>query len=868
AQLHNLYGPTEAAIDVSYWDCSGDISRGVPIGKPIDNIQLVILDAHLNVVPKGAVGELHIGGDGLARGYHNRAELTAQTFINNPFYDASKTNSSKRLYKTGDLARLRQDGEIEYQGRTDHQVKIRGLRIELGEIEHRLGGLATVDSALVLAQDLAGSMQLIAYVKSVQVIAENELADYVADIKAQLAKTMPVHMVPGILMVLEQWPLTPNGKVDRKALAPADGSGLQGEYVAPTTQAEQALVDICADLLNIDAESVSTTANFFELGGHSLMGLKVVTRLRALDMSLTISDILTHNNLIDLAQKISGAVVLTGSKSAIKADCTYITPDMLDLIELNQTELDLLMADSAGGVTGGAENIQDIYPLSPLQQGIFYQNLVQTEIDPYITYQIFSVEGDSAYQKFIEAFEHLVAEHDILRTSFHWQQLSQPVQVVERNAVLPIEILPDAQNAEQLITERLAARTFKFTLEKAPMLNFTVCKKTGTQTYSLGIEFHHLVDDNIAISIFANQVGRFMAGETFTVPYEKQYRNYIQRVIDTPLAEAETFFKSSLADISALSYIFDIKEQNETEYQLKAVEVETLIGLKNVARKYKVGLPTLIHVAWSMVVGMASGQSHVVFGTVLSGRMGNVAGMEDMAGPLINTLPLAVNLDTSNLVELFSDVESTLKNLVKFEYTPLSMAKECCDFHVSGELFNSIVNYRFAEDEANDSDDTPVQGTGGEELVHYPFALNANDSNTELSLVVYAPKHIGAQRMLGYLDTALNAIVNADASTGLSNMLPEAEVRQLVHEFNEVTVNYSKDQCIHQLFEQQAQNNPDSVAVVLADQQLTYGQLNDKANQLAHHLKANHDIKPDTLVGLCVTRSLEMMIGILAILKA
>ncbi|NQZ13046.1 MAG: amino acid adenylation domain-containing protein, partial [Algicola sp.] len=240
AQLHNLYGPTEAAIDVSYWDCSGDITLGVPIGKPIDNIQLVILDSNLNVVPQGSVGELHIGGDGLARGYLNLAQLTAQTFIENPYYDAARPNSSARLYKTGDLASLRHDGEIEYQGRTDHQVKIRGLLIELGEVEHQLGGLATVDSALVMATQLNAAMQLVGYVKPVDDIDQENISQYIATVKSELGQIVPAHMVPSILMVIEQWPLTANGKVDRKALPAPDGSALQDEYVTPETETEQA----------------------------------------------------------------------------------------------------------------------------------------------------------------------------------------------------------------------------------------------------------------------------------------------------------------------------------------------------------------------------------------------------------------------------------------------------------------------------------------------------------------------------------------------------------------------------------------------------------------------------------------------------
>ncbi|NQZ08832.1 MAG: amino acid adenylation domain-containing protein, partial [Algicola sp.] len=880
AQLHNLYGPTEAAIDVSYWDCSGDISQGVPIGKPIDNIQLVILDSNLNVVPEGAVGELHIGGDGLARGYHNRDELTAQTFINNPFYDTSKVNSSKRLYKTGDLARLRADGEIEYQGRTDHQVKIRGLRIELGEIEHQLGGLALVDSALVLATELSGAMQLVGYVKSTEAVDEELVAEFVISLKQTLGQTLPSHMVPDIIMVLNEWPLTPNGKVDRKALPAPDGSSLQGEYIAPNTPIEQALVDIWADLLNIDAQTISTKANFFALGGHSLIGLKVVTRLRAAGLGLTINDIFEHYELSELAKSVTSATAFTGSKSLIAADCSYITPELLDLVELTQTELDLLMDK----VPGGAANIQDIYPMSPLQQGIFYQSLVQQEIDHYITFHIFNIDSEQTYQTFTKAIEYLVSQHDILRTSFHWEQLSQPVQVVGRQASVPINRLDDSVDAQQVIKARLESRTFRFNIQKAPLLNLTVCKQANTQTYVIGIEFHHLVDDNIAIGIFLNQLAQCMQGNWVTVPVELQYRNYIQRIAETPLEQAQAFFGESLSNVPELSNIFDVAQQTDIDVETQAIDVEKLNQLKIAAKKHQVGLPTLMHVAWSMVVGMTSGKNNVVFGTVLSGRMGNMSGLEEMVGPLINTLPLAVSLDEQSLGEVFSSVEAALKQLVKFEYTPLPMAIECCDFQVVGELFNSIVNYRYAAGDEPEIDN--VKGTQSSELVHYPFALNVDDRNTSLHMTVFAPSSIGTGRMLDYLGSALDAIIKysdagqdsaASQSTTmaqvLSGVLPEQEKQHLLYDLNETQMDYAKQTCIHQLFEQQALDNPDNVALFFAGEgvdgkQLTYQQLNEKANQLAHYLQQKHGVKADTLVGLCVERSLEMVIGLVAILKA
>ncbi|MEI5640036.1 MULTISPECIES: non-ribosomal peptide synthetase [unclassified Pseudoalteromonas] len=280
-QLHNLYGPTEAAIDVSYWDCSGDISKGVPIGKPIDNTQLYILDPNLNLVPEGAVGELHIGGDGLARGYLNRPELTAERFIANPFYNEEQKNCSQRLYKTGDLARFRADGVIEYQGRIDHQVKIHGLRIELGEIEHQLSSLDMVDSALVIAQQLSGSTQLVGYFKPSNEYAGTDNNALIESVKLALDSELPAYMVPSFLVEIVDWPLTANGKIDRKALPTLDSSELQKEYVAPVTDVEVQVVGILAALLQVNIDQISMNASFFELGGHSIMAMRLIAELKA-----------------------------------------------------------------------------------------------------------------------------------------------------------------------------------------------------------------------------------------------------------------------------------------------------------------------------------------------------------------------------------------------------------------------------------------------------------------------------------------------------------------------------------------------------------------------------------------------------------
>jgi len=286
--LINGYGPTEnTTFSTTYTFEQPHALNLVPIGKRLSTDQAYVLDSACELVPYGSVGELCVGGDGLARGYLNRPELTAERFIENPFYDENKPGCSPRLYRTGDLVRYLPDGNLEFIGRVDDQVKIRGFRIELGEVEAQLAQLESVDSALVTAKEVAGSQQLVGYVKPEQAVAQSDIADYVASLRTRLSEQLPEYMVPGIIMLVEAWPLTANGKVDRKVLPAPDGSALQGEYVAPETETEQVLVNIWAALLNLAPESVSINANFFDLGGHSLMVIRLLSSIKQ-ELGLTL----------------------------------------------------------------------------------------------------------------------------------------------------------------------------------------------------------------------------------------------------------------------------------------------------------------------------------------------------------------------------------------------------------------------------------------------------------------------------------------------------------------------------------------------------------------------------------------------------
>ncbi|RYE53122.1 MAG: amino acid adenylation domain-containing protein, partial [Sphingobacteriales bacterium] len=302
-QLHNLYGPTEAAIDVSYWDCAKinvDLTS-VPIGRPIQNVQLFIFDGQLKPLPQGVAGELHIGGAGLARGYLNRPDLTAEKFIANPFYDPSNPASSERLYKTGDLCRYLPDGNIEFLGRIDHQVKIRGFRIELGEIEDALTSYEFVKDSVVLAREnISGEKQLVAYIVS-------DKAFHVADLKGHIANQLPDYMIPSAFVTLKALPLTPNGKVDRKALESIAVNFIESaNHVTPRTKLEHQLAEIWSRILGIEFERIGIHDNFFDLGGHSLSLLVLKFEIsKNLNVNISISDLFTSNTILKISELIN-----------------------------------------------------------------------------------------------------------------------------------------------------------------------------------------------------------------------------------------------------------------------------------------------------------------------------------------------------------------------------------------------------------------------------------------------------------------------------------------------------------------------------------------------------------------------------------
>ena len=876
--FYNAYGPTETSICASVRKISVD-DLVVNIGKPISNMQAYLLDKQQQLVPMGVAGELHLGGVGLARGYLNRPELTVAKFINNPYYDKNNPNSSNRLYKTGDLVRWLPDGNLDFLGRIDDQVKIHGFRVELGEIENSLAAHASIKDVTVLAKGEENDKRLVAYV-----VAKAESATLTETLRSYLSVMLPSYMIPAAFVFLKEMPLTPNGKVDHKALPDPDLERQQAEYIAPRTEAEKTLCTIWQDVLGLDR--VGCKDNFFQLGGHSLLIMQVITRMQQVGFSLTIKDFFAAQDLSELAVMMDMSAnssidsIFLAPPNLIQKECTYLTPDLLPLVTLNTDELDYIV----GQVPGGVSNIQDIYSLGPLQEGILYHHMMNPEGDPYILPALFKVRDKKAWDQFLAALQFVVERHDVLRTAILWKNLSKPVQVVYRQADLPVTCV-DFESDDQALTHleaRSLAETQTMDLSKASLLKIDLARvKDNAHIYVL-IRFHHIISDHVGLDIVYQELAQYMQGLGEKLLSPIAYREYIAHTQhQNKTHNAQTYFQEVLGDLDEPTFPFGLSNVQGNGGHInelrKRLPIKLGQDIRQQAKVLKVTPASLFHAAWALVVGCCSGRDDIVFGTVVSGRLQGTVGAEHMLGVFINTLPLRVQLNDIDAAGLVLQVHRSLQALLPYEQASLALAQQCSNFSGGTPLFSALLNYRHSASAkkmgSQIDSEAAFEYIGGQERTNYPFGLSVDDYGDEFEIDVKVDASLKAERIAGYVEATLEGLVTyigEQSTLAVSDItiLSKDERQQLLFDWNATAASYPKDKCIHQLFETQVERDPHAIAVVYGDQRLSYGELNRRANQLAHLLVAQNTVQPDVLIGICLQRSLEMVIAILGVLKS
>jgi amino acid adenylation domain-containing protein len=866
--LYNAYGPTEAAIDCVGWTVSLEPGETeTPIGRPFPNTRVYILEPNGDLAPIGAIGELHIGGAQVSRGYLNRPDLTAERFIDNPFAPG------ERLYKTGDLARYRADGNIIYLGRNDFQVKIRGFRIELGEIEARLAAHPGVREAVVVArEDSPGEKQLTAYY-----LARNNTDPPTHEaLRAHLATALPDYMVPAAFVRLDAFPVTFNGKLDREALpAMADQNLGHSAFEPPQGVVEAAVARIWAEVLRV--QRVVRRDSFFGLGGDSLLMIRAMSRLRREGYVVEAADFFAAPDLIAAAgatRRAEKAPAIGPENASPQAPAAG--GEAASLARLAPEDRARLVRE----IPGGAENIQDVYPLAPLQEGILFHHAASTQGDPYLLQAILAFDARGRLDAYVAALRSAIERHDALRTSVHWEGFSTPVQAVWRRAPLILEevtLADPVTDAVEAMRDRFDPHRVRLDLAQAPLIRLIAARDPVHGGWVLAELVHHLIVDGLTLEILRQEIRSHLLGKVETLPVPASYGAFVAQAragLQDPAHEQ--FFTDMLGDYydSVVPFgVADTTGEHAAVVQARQrLDAEISERVRRSSRDLGVTPASLFHLAWALVVARMTGRDDVVFGTVMLDHRSHGEGA---VGMFINTAPIRVRIGEDAVGLCLTRIHGLLASLMSHEQTPLTLARRCAGTPEGQPLFTTLLNYRHA---LSFGDGEQVELADGiwvlsrYERTTYPITLSVDDDGQTFTLIAQAAAPIDPERVRALMETALDQIACAlvdDPRTPARDLdvLPPSERDTLLHAWNATQADYPAQRCVHELFEDQAARAPGDVALLFEDHALAYGELNAGANRLARRLR-ELGVKPDSRVALCVERGVGMITGLLSIWKA
>ncbi|CRL51460.1 non-ribosomal peptide synthetase [Pseudomonas sp. URMO17WK12:I11] len=839
-RLINGYGPTETVITPLIWLAYPDTefdSAFMPIGRPVGNRSAYILDGGLQPLPVGVAGELYLGGEGVARGYHQRPDLTAERFVPDPFVPGA------RLYRSGDLARFRADGVVEYLGRIDQQVKIRGFRIELGEIEACLLEHKGVREAFVIDRDGPVSRQLVGYVVPRDPLADEQ--DLREALTAHLRSRLPAHMLPAHLMCLAALPLTPNGKLDRLGLPAPAATRQQHDHVAAASPAEALLVEIWQELLGL--ESVGVTENFFELGGDSIISLQAVSRAGQRGLVFSPKQLFEQ-------QTIRALAVVASSREAALVDVPTVPAFAL------VPHIDV----------AARESLQDLYPLSPMQQGMLFHCLDSPELNPYVNQLSVAVDGLQV-PRFRAAWQILVERHEVLRAAFRWRDgLADPLQAVFADVELPIEELDwrERSDTEHALQELAAAEQAKgFDLSCPPLMRF-ILVRLGDDRYQMIWIYHHLLLDGWSASRLLGDMLRLYHNDTLP-SLTGRYADYIAWLQRQDGAQAEGFWRERLALLEEPTILAKASGAAGSGHGVmySNLDSEATRKLHTFAKRQRVTLNTLVQGAWLLLLQRHSGQRSVAFGATVAGRPTGLAGAQDMLGLFINTLPVIQTLDPQQpLGEWLRELQDYNLMVRDYEHTPLSDIQRWAGQGGQG-LFDSIIVFenhpvdralrggeegelRFAE-----------VGSGG--VTNFPMDLmvSANEEGLEVEYLFLRDRFsdVEVERIRAQLEGLLRALP-VDATCLLGTIgLPESRISLPQASTDSADVLLA--------FNQHVQTLPQKIALICEDRHVSYAELEAQANGLAQQL-IDRGIGAESLVAVALPRSERTIIAFLAVLKA
>ena len=823
AEIFNIYGPTEATV----WVTNAEVKdTDITIGKPIANTQIYIVDKYMKPVPIGVTGELCIAGDCVGAGYLNRPELTAEKFIDNPFGEG-------KMYKTGDLAYWREDGNIAYVGRNDFQVKIRGLRIELGEIENAISSVDGINMSVVVVRKNSEGRQFICAFYT----GEEKSAQ---DIKAVIGEKLPKYMLPHIFTHLAEMPLTSSGKISRKTLPEIDLENIETavEFVAPKTEAEVALVDSIKDVLS--CERVSILDNFFDIGGDSLKAIELTSQLESRGYEVQVRTIFDCETIQELAKELTVKAVAT-----VKVE------------------------------------YGNVMPATPAQMRVYTAQSVNADLTLYNIPYVFKVESLDV-DKLQFAINKLIERHESLRTHFE-NQNGHIMQVIDDTAECKVEqikgsseetILPSANESQTPsftqggLDEVVNSFICPFDLEKSPLL------RVGYHENTVMIDIHHIISDGGTMPVFFKELNELYMGRELE-DNAVQYGEFAVQKVN--LEESEKYWLSVFDDeIPVLELPTDMPRTDKQSFNGSSVYDVIDIDLHNriTAKCKELNItPYVFYMScFNILLAKLSGNEDIVVGMPVSGRSAKYL---DTIGMFVNTIALRSKPEgTKPITAFLTEVKANSISAIDNQNYPFGELVKKLGIETSGR--NPLFDVMFAYQSEQMTD--VIFGDKKAELLPVPitsakcdFTFNIMPRNDDVVVMVeyctelYKEKKI--QKFINAFKLILGQCINEKILIKDVEAMNDEEKQTLLFDFNGTAVDYPRDKCVHQLFEEQVENNPDKVAVIACDKTLTYKELNEEANRIAHSL-IEKGIGRGDIVAFILPRRSYLIATMLGILKS
>ncbi|WP_434296523.1 non-ribosomal peptide synthase/polyketide synthase [Clostridium sporogenes] len=834
-KIVNAYGPTENSVISTEYIVSGEWNENktLPIGKPISNSTAYIMDKNNKLLPMGVAGELCVGGDGVAKGYLNREDLNKEKFILNPYVEG------ETIYKTGDLARMLPDRNIEFLGRIDNQVKIRGYRIELGEIEKELLKNEEIKESVVIdRKDQSGNKYICAYV-----VAESEIN--VDKMKEDITNELPIYMVPSYIVQLDSMPLNQNGKIDKKALPEADMTTIAKEYIAPRNEMEERICKIYSEVLGI--ENISIRDDFFDIGGHSLKAINVVSTLeKELKVKVEVSNIFTYSTVEKLSEYLNNV------------------EEKVEYMSIEKAEE------------------KEYYKASLVQKRMYAINQMDKESINYNMPNILVTKGSFHKEKIETTLNKIIERHEVFRTSFHVID-GELVQKINKNINLTLEVIKGSCKLEEKekVNELIENFIRRFNLEKAPLIHAAIIKLQDADI--LAMDMHHIISDGVSDGIFTREFKDIYEGKELQ-DVKIQYKDFSEWQIKLKRNEIikkqeEYWLNKFKGELPILNLSTDYKRPQVQSFEGDRVSFELdeklLDKLNEVLKSTGTTKHMLMLAAFNVLLSKYSGQEDIIVGTPSAGR--THSDLNNTIGMFVNTLAIRNNLDEEMSFKEFLE-EVKANTLGAFENQDYQLDELIEELNVNREsgrnpLFDVMFimqNLDIEEMKIGDLDITLIEPDS--KISKFDLSLMITEEKDKTyGMIEYSTnlfKRESIERLQNHFENILKSI-SEDIDIKLKDieLLSDTEKQVLLKEFNDTKVDYPRHESVTELFKEVVSESGNNIALSSNGVEITYKELNKRSNQIANFLIKKGVINDD-IIGVLCDRSIETIVTILGVVKA